>query len=399
MKRSVLWELARRNVWSRSNSPVVRMVGVLSVSGIAIGVSSLIILQAFMGGFMEAISQGLSVVNPPVYIHSPGGGSLDDFDLGALQSLAEGMDDITSIIGILEKPAVISGSAGTVSGAVVRGTGSSDRVVMGYLLARRLGVTAGDEVRVASTAGVEVSGTGRVLVDTIVTIRLDSIADFGLAEYNGSLLVMPLSGARAVFRTGSELTAAGGFIASGSDPVEVAEALDQILYRDYSSGGWPVYMSSVPFLAFHGNLFKALGLERKAMTIVLAMITVVAFLNLSSALAMISLEHRRDTGVLRAMGFPTSGVFAVSILRGLVLGGSGAVAGLLFSWVSVYAVNRFFPLSLDGEVYWIEVLPGLFPTVPAIAITLGTVFLCGLVAVFSALSSISCSPSEALRHE
>jgi len=400
MKQGLLWGLALRQLWSSTNSTVVRMVSVLSMAGISIGVAALVVLQSFMGGFTGAIASGLTAINPPLHIYVPGGGIMDDFDLGMVQDLARSIPEITGVVGIIERSAVVSGSAGTVAGAVVRGTGGEyEGAIMGIELARILDVSPGDMIRVASSAGAEVSGAGRVLVDTIASMRLDSVADFGLAEYNGSLLVVPLGAARTIFRSPGELTAAGAFITQGADPVRAAQELDSALYREYAGGGWPVYMSCIPFLSFHGNLFRALGLERAAMTVVLALITVVALLNLSSALTMIALEHRRDTGVLMAMGLSPSGVFKVSVLRGLILGGTGAFSGLGISGLAVFAVNRFFPFRLDGAVYWIDVLPGVFPLVTALLVTLLTVAACVAVSVFPAVSALSFSPSESLRHE
>ena len=399
MRKTFLQGIALRQIWSRSNSAVVRLVSVLSMAGIAIGVASLVILQAFMGGFTGAITSGLTLINPPLHIYAPGGGSMNDFDLGAVQEIAGEIPEITGVIGILERPAVVSGAPGTVQGAVVRGTGSTELVVLGRDLADDLMVQAGDEVRIASSAGAEISGAGRVVVDTIATLMVDSIANFGLSEYNSSLIILPLGCARSIFRSESSLSFAGAYIASGADPVKTADILDNALYRDYSGGGWPVYMSCIPFLAFHGNLFRALGLERTAMTIVLALITVVALLNLSSALSMIAMEHRRDTGVLRAMGLSPSDVFRISVFRGLILGGTGSVTGFVFARLVVFAVNRFFPLRLDGDVYWIDVLPGAFPGGLAVAVTLATIAVCLLVAVIPAFSATSISPSEALRYE
>ena len=398
MKQKHLWALARRHVWSDSNSTVVRMVSALSIAGVAIGVAALVILQAFMGGFTEAIAAGLTAINPPLHIYVPGGGHMDDFDLGVVQSIASGIPGITGVEGMLEKPAVVSGAPGTVSGAMVRGC-SSVGLTIGMDLARELNVTAGDEIRIASTAGVEVSGMGRVLVDTIVVLVVDSVGDFGIEEYNSSLVLLPLGTARDIFRAQGELTSLGADVSTGTDPVMASELLNSALYEDYVGGGWPVYMSCIPYLAFHGNLFKALGLERIAMTIVLALITVVALLNLSSALTMIAMEHRRDIGVLRAMGLSPSGVFRISILRGLLLGGTGGAAGLLFSWISILAVNRYFPIKLDGTVYWIDVLPGVFPVATALTVTLFTILVCLAVSVFPAVSALSRSPSEALRYE
>ncbi len=398
MKQKLIWALARRHVWSDANSTVVRIVSILSVAGVAIGVAALVILQAFMGGFTEAIASGLSTMNPPLHIYAPGGGNLNDFDLGVVQEIAEDIPGITRVEGILEKAAVVSGAAGTVSGAIVRGTNEAE-LIIGIDLARELDIGAGDEIRIASTAGAEISGMGRVLVDTIATLVVDSVGDFGIEEYNNSLVILPLHISRNIFRAQGELSSLGGYVERGFDPVVLSSMLDSALNEEYVGGGWPVYMSCIPYLAFHGNLFKALGLERIAMTIVLALITVVALLNLSSALTMIALEHRRDVGVMRAMGLAPSGVFSISIIRGFLLGGSGALVGLAFSWISIFVVNRYFPIRLDGTVYWIDVLPGVFPVGTALVVTLATVLVCLIVSLFPAFSALYRSPSEALRYE
>nr|HPR23534.1 hypothetical protein [Candidatus Sabulitectum sp.] len=83
----------------------------------------------------------------------------------------------------------------------------------------------------------------------------------------------------------------------------------------------------------------------------------------------------------------------------LILGGTGALGGLVFSLAAVEAVNRFFPVRLDGEVYWIDVLPGVFPAGAALVVTLATVMVCVAVAALSSFQPLKSSPSEALRYE
>ncbi len=112
MRQKLLWALARRHVWSTANSTVVRMVSLLSVAGIAIGVAALVILQAFMGGFTEAIASSLTSINPPLHIYVPGGGNMDDFDLGFVQSVSAEIPGIILVEGVLEKPAVVTLIAG-----------------------------------------------------------------------------------------------------------------------------------------------------------------------------------------------------------------------------------------------------------------------------------------------
>lgn len=392
--------LSGRQVMSRSHSGFVRFVGVLSVAGIAIGVAALIILRSFMDGFTGAIRHSLEAVNPPVHVYSPGGDALGPADYGLVQELSRGIPGTTGVRAVLERPAVASGAVGTVAGVMVRGmSGSGEGAVLGIRLARSLGVSPGDTVRLASTAGASISGMGRVLVDTIMPVAVVRVEDFGIDEYNRSLVSTSLESARILFGDGTGISSMGVGVAGEADPVTVSITLDSLLRDRYVEGGWPAYMTAIPFMSFHTNLFQALGLETLAMTIVLALITVVALLNLSSALTMISLEHRWDMGVLRAMGATPRMVFISSIARGLSIGAAGVAAGVLAAWLSVRAVNSLFPIRLDSTVYWVETLTGSFSTQTALAVSAVTLLVCLVVSVAPAVSALSDSPSEALRYE
>lgn len=392
--------LSRRQVVSRSHSGFVRFVGVLSVAGIAIGVAALIILRSFMDGFTGAIRHSLEAVNPAVHVYAPGGGALGPSDYGLVQELALGIPGTTGVEAVLERPAVASGAVGTVAGVMVRGmSGSEGGAVLGMRLAQSLGATSGDTVRLASTAGVSVSGMGRVLVDTIMPMVVVRVTDFGIDEYNRSLVSTSLESARILFGDETGISSMGVGLTANADPVTVSLTLDSLLRERYVEGGWPAYMTAIPFMSFHTNLFQALGLESLAMTIVLGLITVVALLNLSSALTMIALEHRWDMGVLRAMGATPRMVFVTSITRGLSIGAVGVVIGVLTAWASVQVVNSYFPIRLDASVYWVETLAGKFSAETALAASAVTLLVCLLVSVAPALSALSDSPSEALRYE
>ncbi len=392
--------LSVRQVVSRSHSGFVRFVGVLSVVGIAIGVAALIILRSFMDGFTGAIRHSLEAVNPAVHVYAPGGGALGPSDYGLVRELAMGIPGTTGVEAVLERPAVASGAVGTVAGVMVRGmSGSGGGAVLGVRLAQSLGVTMGDTVRLASTAGVSVSGMGRVLVDTIMPMVVVRVTDFGIDEYNRSLVTTSIESARSLFGDETGISSMGVGLTAETDPVNASMTLDSLLRESYVEGGWPEYMTAIPFMSFHTNLFQALGLESLAMTIVLGLITVVALLNLSSALTMIALEHRWDMGVLRAMGATPRMVFVTSITRGLSIGAVGVVTGALTAWASVLVVNNFFPIRLDASVYWVETMAGEFSAETALAASAITLLVCLLVSVAPAVSALSDSPSEALRYE
>lgn len=416
MKLALIIRIAWRQILSRSNSGFVRTVSSLSIAGIAIGVAALVILNSFMDGFSGSILQQLSSIHPPMEIRIPGGFALEQEDFHFADSLAAMSGNITSISPVLEKTVVAAGNSGDVAGVRVRGVDwdvepflvsgerlkdlniSGQGAVLGTALSERLGVKEGDFIRLASTDATQFSAMGRLLVDTIVSVSVSAVMDFGIDEYNSAIIITDLTTASLLFRDPILATSLSVGLVREADPVREAEILSVTL-RDSYIAGESEYMVCNSFISTHRNLFAALGLEKTGMTIVLALISVVALLNLLSALNMIAIEHRRDTGVLRSMGASPDMVISTGLMQGGIIGLSGALTGSIFAILVIIAVNNFFPIKLDSGVYWIDVLPGKLQPLLILSIGSATIVACFLASLFPALHAIKVSPSEAVRYE
>lgn len=416
MNYPLILRIAWRQILSRSNSGFVRTVSLLSIVGIAIGVAALLILHAFMDGFSGTIMEHLAAIQPPLEVRAPGGYPVEKTDLIFVENLADSLDELTCISPVLEKTAVAAGSSGDVAGVRVRGVDwdiepslvSSNRLdgmnitgrgaVLGHSLAARLGVSDGDSIRLASTDVTEFSAIGRLLVDTIVSVRVCAVIDYGIEEYNSSIILTDLLTASFLFREDITATSLSVGAAPGSDPLHTAEKVTAILRASYIDGDCN-YMVCDAFISRHKNLFAALGLEKTGMSIVLALIGFVALLNLLSALNMIALEHRRDTGVLRAMGASPGVVMSTGLMQGGIIGMAGALSGSFFAVMTIVVINGVFPIRLESSVYWIDVLHGEIQPVLILCIGGATVFACLFASLIPAVYALSVSPSKAVRYE
>ncbi|MCK4806547.1 MAG: ABC transporter permease [Candidatus Aegiribacteria sp.] len=416
MKFSLVIRIAWRQIFSRSNSGFVRTVSSLSIAGIAIGVAALVILNSFMDGFSESILNQLSSIHPPMEIRIPGGYPLEPDDIRFAESLAAMSESITSVSPVLEKTVVVAGNSGDVAGVRVRGVNwdvepflvygerlsdlniSGQGAVLGVALSERLGVSAGDTIRLASTDATQFSAMGRLLVDTIVSVPVSAVTDFGIDEYNSAIIITDLTTASLLFRDPISATSLSVGLVQEADPVREAESISATLRESYIAGE-SEYMVCSAFISTHRNLFAALGLEKTGMTIVLALISVVAMLNLLSALNMIAIEHRRDTGVLRSMGASPNMIVSTGLMQGGIIGLSGALAGSIFAVFVITVINNFFPIRLESSVYWIDVLSGKVQPLLILSIGFVTVTVCFIASLFPALHAIKISPSEAVRYE
>jgi lipoprotein-releasing system permease protein len=416
VKAALVLRIAWRQLLSRSSSGFVRTVSVLSVAGIAIGVAALLILNAFMDGFADTIMEQLTSIHPPLEVRAPGGYTMTPEDIQYTLDLAESDPRISGVSPVLERTVVAAGSSGDVAGVHLRGIDwtlepalvagpeleglhvSPPGAVIGTTLAARLGVAPGDTMRLASTDAASFSSMGRLLVDTIVAVRVAAVLDMGIDEYNSGVVITDLGTAAALFSTPVAATSLSLGTVQGAEPVSMASGITLALREAYIEGECG-YMVCDAFISLHGNLFAALGLEKTGMMIVLALITVVALLNLLSALTMIALEHRRDSGVLRAMGASPRTMMAAGLAQGGMIGMAGASAGCLFASASVAIINRFFPIRLESSVYWIDTLPGEIDLQRLLLVGGITILACLAASVIPTASALAVSPSMAVRYE
>jgi len=114
---------------------------------------------------------------------------------------------------------------------------------------------------------------------------------------------------------------------------------------------------------------------------------------------MIALEHRRDTGVLRAMGAGPGTIFRVALTQGLLLGVSGCAAGTLFASAAIFLVNRVIPFRLEDSVYWVDTLVARIDPGTWVVIAGGTLAACLAASLVPAAGAVAVPPAECVRHE
>jgi lipoprotein-releasing system permease protein len=107
-------------------------------------------------------------------------------------------------------------------------------------------------------------------------------------------------------------------------------------------------------------LFAALKWQTLSLFIVLSLVAAVASFQVSSALVIVSVEKRKTSGALQAMGAPPRLVQRVLMLVGCMLGAAGALAGIGFGWIVSLVMTHFRLLSFPpglAKVYMVEFIP------------------------------------------
>ncbi|MBE7560841.1 ABC transporter permease [bacterium] len=227
---------------------------------------------------------------------------------------------------------------------------------------------------------------------------IKGIVRTGYYSFDSSLVLMHISEAQRLFHRGDVVERV---IVKLKEPsVEntwrAKEDLDERLERAFPDR----FLVVETWMQQNRVLTEALGLEKKVMAGILAVIILVATFSVASTLVMMILTKRRDIGILRAMGASRRGVLSVFVCLGLVLCSVGVLTGCVLGYVTCRLIEILeIQIPGGGDIYYAKTLPvqmhwEFFAFV--ILFTFGVGLLCSLV---PALMAARLVPVEAIRHE
>ncbi|HXV27650.1 MAG TPA: FtsX-like permease family protein, partial [bacterium] len=271
-------------------------------------------------------------------------------------------------------------------------------IVIGEELAAVLGVQVGDLIYLISPfqqKGVQSLLSGQAESHPF---RVRGIFRVGMSDFDSSLALISLSQSQKVYHLGNRVTGIGVRFENVDDAQKW-----KLIFSSYFSGGYVIRS----WYDMNQNFFRALKVEKSVMTILLALIILVAAFNIISTLIMVVMEKTKDIGILRSIGAKRSSIRKIFIFEGFSVGFLGVIGGAILGLLMAYNLN---PISdFIKDTTGLEVFPSdiyYFDRIPA-EVHFGDV---GVIIAFALLASVlagfypahraaALKPVEALRYE
>ncbi len=393
----------------------ISFISLISMLGIALGVTALIVVLSVMNGFQTELRGRILAVVSHVQI-SGANGDMADWEAVAKQSLSE--PRVLAAAPYVQEQGMLSFGQ-SVRGAIVRGIlpdledkvadfrshmkeGSLDslapdsfNIVLGSELARALGVYVGDRLTLIAPQGV-VTPAG--VVPRLKTFTVSGLFEVGMFEYDSGLALIRMEDAQRLYRLEDRVS---GVRLKLDDLFKAREVVRHLASRLNTAA----YLSD--WTKSHANFFRAVQIEKNMMFIILSLIVAVAAFNIVSTLVMAVTDKQADIAILRTLGASPGSIMGIFMVQGaligfigLALGVAGGVALALNVDVVVPFIERLLGTELmSKEVYYISSLPSELQWGDVLTIT-GLSFVLSLAAtLYPSWRASRVNPAEALRYE
>ena len=408
------WMIALRYLRPTRREGYVSIISIFSLIGIAIGVAALIIVLAVMNGFRHELLARILGLNGHAVVQSLYG-NVTNYD--ALAAKVRAVPGVTRVTPIIDGQ-VMASANGLNGGVLVRGMRRNDlrtltivsnslspgalahfqggeSVIVGARLAEKLRLAPGQPITLIAPRGnvTPFGTTPRVKSYTIAgTFRI------GMSEYDQSFVFMPLDEAQLYFNMDASVNGLEVMVKDPDRIEPIANAIAAAVGPTYRIVTWQDMQSS---------LFGALQVERNVMALILALIVLVAALNIISGLIMLVKDKAGDIAILRTMGASRGAVMRIFFIAGASIGVTGTLLGFVIGVVFCtyieeirQALSSLTGTTLfDPTIYFLSRIPAEMDPSEVTFVVLLALSLSFLATLYPSWRAARLDPVEALRYE
>ncbi|MHB2026232.1 MAG: FtsX-like permease family protein [Elusimicrobiota bacterium] len=382
----------------------------IGVAGVTVGVAALITTLSVMNGFQADIEKKIIGAQAHVTVY----GAWSPADLARMMGVIRADKDVVAAAPFVLDQAIVT-EGGRTSGIVVKGiepklefrvNGLARRlregdwnaiarraagartpgIVLGEELAHQIGAWVGQDVILVSPQG---AATALGLIPKMEKFKVVGLVHTGYYEYDSSMGYVDLKTAAKFFGIKAGATGAGVRVKRLDLADAVAARLSSELGPDH-----PVRTYS----QMNETLFAALKLEKTVMFLILALIVLVASLNIASTLILRGVEKTRDIGILMALGASPGQIRGIFLAEGALIGSVGLGLGLGLGLFLCWVIKTFPIVRLPADIYYLSRVPVSIEGYDVAAVMILGFILALLATIYPALRASRQNPVEAVHY-
>ena len=396
--------LALRHLNSTDKSNFSSFAGKLSIIGLAFGIASLILTLSVYQGFENTISNKIASFDGHYRFQDILGRPIDEnSDLNNLLHNIIDNKNGSIIRSFVQGPALIRKGANAegviiegVSGnslvqpldnLLINGTGrlSENSIIIGKSLSDKYGLAIGDPLVIFDLSSIsDISAMYRLKQFTI-----GGIFHSGLSEYDNNIIYTSIQNAQYLLGVEEKITGKIVYFTQNNFS-SITEILNEKIRYPYFSTSWKEK---------HHTLFKWLEVQKLPIIVIFGMISLVAIVNIVSALTMITLDKTKTIGALQAVGFRKKQINLIFLSKGAIIGIIGSLIGLFIALVLGFIQMKYHILSISEDIYFMDHLPISFNINNILLILIMGIISSLIASYWPSKIAANIKPADAMRYE
>lgn len=384
--------IARRLAQSKSHNRFVSFITLFAVIGLAIGTMALLITVSILNGFQKKITENVSNFTANIEIRGFENMPLPDYP-SALKKI-EATRNVKSASPFVSHEAMIRVhrtyrvDAPSTDGILLKGilskydnsdlrneiklggydlsnNGNMSPLIVGRALARKLDIVVGDTVFIFGIEGLPSPLNPPKVLPFLVT----GIYETGMSQYDDMYGYTNLKSASYLFDLPHNSVSGFDVMVKNLDTVGVTSHTLELAL------GYPYYPRTM--YQMYRNLFAWIELQKKPIPIVIALIIIVAAINIVGTLLMIVIEKMNEVGILKTLGATRNAITRIFLIQGAFIGAAGTLIGSGLAYIMLEIQQQYGIIHIPGDVYFMDTVP--------VSIHVGDFLLIGGIAFFLSL--------------
>ena len=397
----------------RSNKGgVFSFTTLLSIIGLSIGISSLIVVTSVMNGFEKELEDRILGVIPHSVISSDE--PIDDYEnlINQVKKDANILEASTYI----NTQGIISSSYDTRGVSLIgidplkeknmsiipdymlvgdlNDLNEDNTIIIGSLLAAQIGAYIGDEVNI-TTSDIRTSLIGSYPR----SVNLEVVGIFELkTEIDQYLTLISHSTSQKIKNLKANQTTG---IRLKTNNLFSADIITENIINNLDSNN----LTYSSWKNTHGTLFEAIKFEKLLISLMLFLIIAVASILVLSTVVMTVKSKEREIGILLTLGASNKQIVLIFFTQGLIVTLIGIFVGILLGFLLIYNLNNFISViesMLDRnllEAYFINYFPYYINFGQIFLICFFSFLISLISSLIPSLRAVRLNPVEILRHE
>lgn len=253
------------------------------------------------------------------------------------------------------------------------------KIIMGYSLSNKLGLIPKETTKLIFTTGKNSQLEKFVFMGSFET---------GFQDYDDELVMVPVEDLRRLFHLPEGVSGVQVRIDNYILSREVSHTIKKVLGPGFQVRDWK---------SMHSNLFAAMSLEKKAMSVILFIFILVAASGIAGSVAILITQKRKEIGILKSVGAQDYSILSIFLIEGVIIGVTGILVGGIPGVLFCYLANRYELININVELFRSFSVPFILQGSDICYIAVGAILICMVASFLPAWKASKLNPISAIR--